>query len=80
MYDDEQETWDDVHGGKFTFEGEHKAVDRDLVENEKHAEMHKAFEKSGEEYHAHSLMKPTFDDFKLRFVGTHDQVEDKIPD
>ena len=39
-------------------------------------ELDRAFRASEEDYESHRLMKPRFEDFKLRFVGPHDQVMD----
>lgn len=40
------------------------------------SELDRAFKASEEDYENHKLMKPRFEDFKLRFVGPHDQVMD----
>lgn len=50
-----------------------------MTENPKHASLDKTFEKNREEYHQHALMKPKFEDFRLQFVGPHDQIADAIP-
>ena len=36
------------------------------------SELDRAFKASEEDYENHKLMKPRFEDFKLRFVGPHD--------
>ena len=50
-----------------------------MAEHPEHSELHRAFKQSEEDYHNKRLMKPRFEDFKLRFVGPHDQVEDSAP-
>jgi len=47
------------------------AEDREMQESLKHAALDKAFEQSAEEYHSHSLAKPDFEAFRLKFEGTH---------
>ena len=55
--------WDTEHGGRFVYHGEHRPDDREMVEHPKHAALEKAFQRSEDEYHQHTLMKPSFKDF-----------------
>ena len=50
-YKDEQKPWDLVHGGRFTYQGEHRAEDKEMADHPDHAALDKAFDKSIEEYH-----------------------------
>ena len=61
--EDESTPWDNVHGGRYTYSGEHKPEDREMTESPIHAALDHAFQKSEEEYHQHQLMKPSFKDF-----------------
>ena len=71
--------WDTEHGGRFTYKGEHRPDDREMTESKRHAALEKAFRRSEDEYHQHTLIKPSFKDFKLQFQTPKQQVPDQIP-
>ena len=77
--EDEQKPWDVVHGGRYSYHGEHVPEDKELQESKKHAKLDEAFHEAASEYHAHTFEKPTFDLFRLQFDGPHSQVADQIP-
>ena len=47
-----------------------------MQEDKSHAALDKAFHETEDEYHVHSLAKPSFDAFRLQFEGPHSQVAD----
>lgn len=55
-----------------------KIPEKEIAEYMKHESVHEMFEKQQEEYHQHTLMKPKFDDFRLRFEGPHPGHADNI--
>ena len=78
---EEEAQWDLEHGGKFTYAGEHRPADKEMLDSEQHRALEAAFRRDDEDYEMKKLMKPAFDDFKLQFVSPHEQaqVEDGLP-
>ena len=71
---DEEDPRERDHGKRFSTYAE--LLDKDQRMAAAGSELDRAFKASEEDYENHKLMKPRFEDFKLRFVGPHDQVMD----
>ena len=70
-YKSECHPWDPAHGSRYSCPGDHAEETLEMATSPEHSKLDEAFKQSTEEYKAHRLMKPRFEDFKLQFEGLH---------